>query len=201
LGRISQNCSLSGDSDGDGYYIHEYHCGANAVHVLARATLGVVGGTNYGCASGSCLLPIHLHFEAKDFSGLHAPGLAEWGYTTSHPYFEGYFDPTDYLDGTILIAPSIKVKFLANGNLRLGPRSGDTGYPIALSEPAGFTAWARQLVPGTPGCSLGWYQIYQSSDQKYPPDKVNYFVSASFAQLPDAWVCRGDGSDTWVTQQ
>jgi murein DD-endopeptidase MepM/ murein hydrolase activator NlpD len=203
-GQVTSTCAQNANNP------LEYDCYNTGPMVTAGQTIGHSGGSGYGSAN---FWPYHLHFEVKDFSTIAPPGIKEWGYTSVFPDFDGYFDPMIYVDSTMSITP-IRVTITPAGNgvtLRIGPRQ---NYPAPPFKPGyGYNNkdtvyWARQTAPASPGCSGGWYQIYQGppEDSQYPPNTfTNYFHETFnengkvFGMLPSVWVCRGDSGVVWVS--
>jgi Zn-dependent metalloprotease/murein DD-endopeptidase MepM/ murein hydrolase activator NlpD len=151
----------------------------------------------------------HLHFEVKDRGvlGDNTDDGPNWGYTPDHPDNHGYHDPVLNLHSSGAVAPTTVV-VTAQGQgaaLRIGP---NVTYRCFVSNVTGnqcrqlnagdtFVAWAT--APATTGCSSGWYQITATANvyqEGYFPD-----LSRGSSTIPDAWVCRGNTGETWITPQ
>jgi hypothetical protein len=200
VGRITakgSGCKPKMGTDKYGAKRDEWDCKIGAIHVSGGQTIGVVGATSFGC--DGCYVGVHLHLEAKHFDTLEAPKDHDaFGYSVEHPKVLKYLDPVRFLDGASVVSPSLHVKITPDGdgiNLRLGPQR---DYPAGLQATQGQTAWAHEVAGATSGCSMGWYKL--ETTEQFTGNYQDYFVPTmgDFGWLPDVWVCRGDGSTTYV---
>jgi murein DD-endopeptidase MepM/ murein hydrolase activator NlpD len=174
-----------------------FECDAGEVPVRSGRQLGSVGELGLGKRHVT-----GLRFEVRTFAGLSAPGVhpPEFGYSSSIPDALGYRNPVEYLEQAAAITHPAMVSVTASGagnSLRIGP-SAQYSSLVAVKEHE--TYWARMTSPATPGCSMGWYEIYRGSadDPAYPPGTPLAYIAGQDFQVPTAWACRGDGGEHWL---
>lgn len=175
---------------------------ANGTSVAKGEEIGTVGNTGAGVAPG-CLASMgaHLHFEVKA-NGVLGSATNDgpyWGYTgdgradmANHPDQFLYHNPVMYLEATQAIAPiSVQVTSEGQGrSLFLGPANYPTTKTTVGAEDR-FTAIGTSAPTSNPACSQGWYEIRAVDG--------SYFSVGGSGSIPEAWICRGNGGQGWVT--
>lgn len=172
---------------------------------VKRGTLiGTVGNTGAGKRKCPLTYPYHLHFEVKDRNVLGSidDDGKYWGYTGvpaegqaphNHPDEHGYHDPMLFFHSTETIPPTVVQMTRAGqgARLRLGP--GDYRVLRSVTSGEAFISSRASLPTTDPYCTSGWFQVRHTKEERYFLDP-----SISGSSIPDAWICRGDGTEVWV---
>ena len=212
IGQIKQRCAFYDRSDENGVRISGWECTKeDGVDVDEGDVVGYVGGTGAGRAHK---WPDYLHFEVKRFATLYSfdcyrdseccPRHKCFEYTGIHPFQVGYNDPLNGIEHT-LGQIHIRVKVGPQGEgvgLRLGPNEVYDLQTRWHSSDGDY--WVARVAPnGTENCDQGWYKLMKV--RYFPPPKDMYFDPTDAGrpgpgELPDTWVCIGNGSDQYVVE-
>lgn len=186
--------------------------------VVAGSFLGTTGVWCDRCTPQRTLN--HVHFEIKDRPLLHNPTdngnptptdepgdlctlpLCYWGYTPTHPDQNGYHDPILLLHNSSLFSGvTVRVTQTGTGLIaHVGPAVDYRCYQLTASNAdgcrqlsSGEEFLASSITSATTNCSGGWYQVVNTNGDYFPD------LSRGPSTIPDAWICRGNAGEEWVT--
>jgi hypothetical protein len=140
-------------------------------NVYKGEKLGVMGAT--GNVNGA-----HLHFEVNDHEG-----LGVFGYSTTHPINNGYFDPWSQLEDIAIGPTGLAIVNVGGAPIRNGPEVGyDTIADLGQNQKAIAFARVRTENGNT------WYRVHlpcKQGDASCTGWVAGNYLNARYSQIDD----------------